>query len=367
MELPPPSPITPAVTCAVSSDSSLANESISNPRLTAYIASCLEARQLPQRTVDDYITELRRTLAARTDIVIDEHTTVTYTQPDGGTRTYPLISVASKDISEDDKILLIRAGIHGNEISGSLTLRDHLANIFEYAHSRGIKLVVYPLDNPSGYEWNTRYNIEGQTGSGGNNDFIRYRLADGRLVGDVGSGRDPQSGEPADIAAMPWSSDESLHLKLPLETLERHKSLRALPLAQIAGVIDLHEDNYLSKPRTYHFGFGDSSRYRDIISRIEKSVPLLKECNVEENDARPADNETEFFYFCDDPSKPFVLHTDSLGFIQHHDGALPDLFNRLGTPHTITVESGGGLTKEQSDELHRAWIEGLIDLIATEE
>ena len=59
----------------------------------------------------------------------------------------------------------------GNNVRGivamGLTVKpwlEYLTEIFERAHEAGIKLIVYPLGNPSGFDRGTRYNIDNDKG-----------------------------------------------------------------------------------------------------------------------------------------------------------------------------------------------------------
>src|SRR3989338_8264897 len=95
---------------------------------------------------------------------------------------YPMFMLESRNGHED--VAVIRATIHGDEVAGALTLHQHVEQIFQWAEQRRIHLVVFPLDNPSGFEHRLRYNIEGHCGEG-NNDFLRYQLEDGSWAGDL--------------------------------------------------------------------------------------------------------------------------------------------------------------------------------------
>jgi len=68
----------------------------------------------------DYITKLTKTLASRNDVVW---------------KTYPLrykawafefLKIQSKDISPDDKVIMITAWIHGNETSGPFFILSYI-------------------------------------------------------------------------------------------------------------------------------------------------------------------------------------------------------------------------------------------------
>jgi hypothetical protein len=110
------------------------------------------------------------------------------------------------------------------------------------------------LGNPSGFENGLRYNIDGNVGQGGNNDFLRYELSDGRVVDDRVGGDE--------FERWCWSSDKRLGITLPAETQLMHKLLKQDPLQQISACIDLHQDYNISEsgPAAYHYAFVDLER-----------------------------------------------------------------------------------------------------------
>lgn len=272
------------------------------------------------------------------------------------TYNYDSVKISSRHINPNDPVMLIRAGIHGDEIFGPLTLYRHLPEIFNYAHSKGVKLVIFPLDNPSGYEAGTRYNICNDRGDAGNNDFLRYKLRNGEMVDDLVKG--------TDFAEWYWSSDEIIDAVLPQETINLHRELGRLPLPQVEALLDLHADNFIHGAYAYHYAFGDLLAYEPIVSGIEKCLPILKNTNVDSGYLNapgyvPA-KVTEGAVIPDD----FKPKTDHLGTIVRHDGSLGDLFHRLGTPHSITVEITAGASPYDADWVNLSWIYGLINLIA---
>ena len=108
-------------------------------------------------------------------------------------------------INKKDKVVLLTAGVHGEEISGPLTILNHLSEIINQIHQSGFKFICYPLRNPSGFEKGQRYNIDKDRGAAGNNDFIRYKLSDGTITDDL---KDKNHTE------MYWSSDKWLNINI---------------------------------------------------------------------------------------------------------------------------------------------------------
>ena len=211
----------------------------------------------------DYNAELKRLAAARRDIQIKCHR-LKYR-----TSGYDFFRIASRDIKQNDKILLIRAGIHGDEAAGPLTIIQYFNRIFDYAHKRGVKLIIYPLGNPAGYDARQRYNTDYSEGSGANNDFVLYELENGKLLDDIGRG--------AKFKRWYWSSDRRLNHELPTETVLMHELLKRDPLESIVASLDLHQDyiSPINRAAAYHYAFGDLSVYGRIVEAINKTVPVI--------------------------------------------------------------------------------------------
>ncbi len=248
-----------------------------------------------------------------------------------------LTKLVSSQLDQYKKILLITAGFHGDEPAGPISLRQMLPEIIDRAEKKGIGLIVYPLINPSGFERRSRYNVNNEKP---NNDFLRYRLDDGRLIDDLGNSDK--------FSTWHWSSDLTLKLKLPVETKLLHHLLRSDPLARVVAVIDLHQDNITSSgPLTYHYVFGERQRYNNIIDNIESHVPLAKYRLISAgfNSELPAPK------------------TDGRGFITRHDGSLADLLWRLGVAHAVTVETTTATPLTTAIEINRLWITRLIDIL----
>ena len=132
--------------------------------------------------ISSYHAELKKLAAARRDIEIKRH------RLKHRTLGYDFFRIASRGIKQNDKIMLIRAGIHGDEVAGPLTIIQYFNRIFDYAHKRDVKLIIYPLGNPAGFDARQRYNTDYSDGLGANNDFVRYELENGNLTGDIGRG-----------------------------------------------------------------------------------------------------------------------------------------------------------------------------------
>ena len=310
-------------------------------------------------TYQEFIDAIKQTMAGRIDVIMESGRRLRY-QTKQGIKEYPYIKVFSASILATDKIMIIRAGLHGDEAGGLLTLMKHVGDIFSYAHARGVKLVVFPLDNPSGFSAGTRYNIEGDNGDFGNNDFLRYELADGRVAGDLGARNEYKEWK--------WSTDPKFNAHLPQETLALRAELKRLPLEQIAGALDLHSDNFIVIPATYQYGFGDFSVYKDIVAKVRSIISqaggrLLANENVDSDQFSLPGFTSEIIHNGRTIIDSFVPWSDSQGFIVRHDGSFSDLFYRLGVKYSVTVEITKVTPERVADEINLAWIQGIIDLI----
>lgn len=285
-------------------------------------------------TAKEFYNSLFKKIKNRRDIIIAKYK-LRYKNG-----VYEFLKIISKGIKPKDKIILIRVGIHGEEIAGPLTILNYINKIIDCAHKRNIKVIIYPLGNPSGFEIGARYSVGNvlSKSSDVNNDFLRYELEDGKIVDDIkGSNK---------FKNWYWSSDKKLGLKLTLENRLMHRLLKKDFLVQVVAVIDLHQD-YITEnvgPAAYHYSYGDLSVYKKIIEKIKKIVPILK---------------NKYISAGEDSS----MKSDENGFIVRHDGSLTDLFYRLGAKYSVTVETTGATPIKKAYRVNLIWIFGIIDLI----
>ena len=285
-------------------------------------------------TAKEFYNILSKKIKKRKDIIVKKYK-LRYKNG-----VYEFLKVVSKGIKPKDKIIIIRAGIHGEEIAGPLTILNHVNKIIDYAHERNIKIIIYPLGNPSGFEIGARYSIDNvlSKSSDVNNDFLRYELEDGKRMDDI---QDSNA-----FKSWYWSSDKKLGLKLTLENGLMHRLLKKDFLAQVVAVLDLHQD-YITEnvgPAAYHYSYGDLSAYKKIIEKIKKIAPILKNKYIGAGEESP-------------------MKSDENGFIVRHDGTLTDLFYRLGAKYSVTVETTGATPINEACKVNLIWIFGLIDLI----
>lgn len=241
--------------------------------------------------------------------------TVTYLDEPGG--PFPLLSLTVPG----ERWLVITSGFHGEEPAPPLTLLERTAEVVDYARSRGVGLHLYPCINPSGFEDGSRYNRSGEKP---NNDFIRYTLDDGRVVGEVD----------LEATIVRWD----LHVGGPKETAAMREELHRHPVPVAA--LDLHQDRYLEGAYTYAYIFGDRERFMPLVEESARHAALAKDYRADEKHI-----------------------TDQAGLVEHHDGSVTDYFHRRGAL-AACLETTTGTPLEKCHEINMAWIRGFIDFAA---
>ncbi len=281
--------------------------------------------------------KLLDSLRCRQDLLITQHNLA------HETKNYQFLKIVSKNIRPQDKVVLISAGMHGDEIAGPLTILEHINLIIDYIHANNLSVIIYPNINPYGFEHCKRYEISSNREGVYNdpNNFIRYILHDGTFSDGL---KDKNV-----FKEWLWSSDEDLDLTLPDETLLMHQLLKKDPLHQVVAAIDLHQD-YLTPnapPAAYQYIYGDSIVYSKIYSEIERRIPILRNSYIDAGYINGG------------------LLSDAYGSLVRYDGSLSDLMQRLGAQYVVTVETTGTTPLETANEINLAWIIGIVDLIVT--
>lgn len=294
----------------------------------------------------EYHTHLLAEVEARDDLI---HAAYPLAYRAG---TWDFVRIASRHIGPRDKVMVVRGTIHGDEIAGALTILSYLDELADYAHHRGVKLILYPLGNPSGFERGLRYNADHHVGEG-NNDFIRYVMEDGSLEADLGAGKPYRSWAMAD--------DPALGLDLPAETRLMLELVRRDPLPQVVAALDLHQDVVTPglPACAYHYAFGDLGRYSAIVARIAEVVPLLAGYDVAGGFGEQVDEDGKLV----ERRYERAVRSDAAGFLVRYDGSLSDFCQRIGVGHSITVETTGATPIEDACLVNWIWLAGVIDLV----
>ena len=269
---------------------------------------------------------------------------------------WEVMRIVSKTIGPKDRVMVIRGTIHGDEIAGALTILNYFDELVDYAHQRGVKLIIYPLANPSGFEKGRRYNADNDKGLG-NNDFIRYRLADGS-IGEKDLGPDDSFKE--------WlfSAAPRLSIHLPAEARLFQELIKKDPLDQVAAAIDLHQD-YITPglpPCAYHYAYGDLSVLSPIAKKVAEVVPLLAHFDMNAGFGEQIDEKGGVIPR--EAGGGFL--SDGDGFIVRHDGTFSDFFYRRGAKYSLTTETSGATPIEKACLVNWIWIRGVIDLVVAD-
>jgi hypothetical protein len=295
----------------------------------------------------DYYAHLLAKVEARADLVHERHT-LGY-----AAGSWDFYRIASGDIGPDDKVMVVRATIHGDEVAGALTVLDYLDELVDHAHERGVRLILYPLGNPSGFDLGIRYNADHHMGEG-NNDFIRYVMEDGSTQSDLLNGKPFKSWVFAD--------DPSVDVDLPVEARLMLDLARRDPLEQVVAAFDLHQDHVTEglPARTYQYAFGDLSRYAGIVARVREVVPPLADFDMAGGFGERIDEHGNVL-----PRDPDnAVRSDRDGFIVRYDGTFSDFYQRIGVPHSIATETTGATPMEDACRVNWIWLTGVIDLVA---
>lgn len=259
------------------------------------------------------------------------------------------LRIADKRTGPRQGIFILAAGIHATEVAGPLTIYLYFHHILKLVRQAGLQLVCYPLMNPSGFDKdcdpsdyeNKELNIDNESGSAGNNDYLRYLLSDGTWTWNMGD-------QDHSYTEWQWSSHQSLGQKLPAETLVMHKFLQKEKWDYVKVLADIHQDKFTkgTPAGAYHYPYGDLSRYDHIVERIRPHTTVLANYDFRFSRKNP----------------DAVVRSDKNGYIVHHDGGLGDLACRQGVPHALTIETTGATELNTAIKVNLIWIEELIKL-----
>ena len=282
-----------------------------------------------------YNRKLLSMLRDRRDITVTQHNL----KYENG--SYNFLRIVSRRIRPDDKVVLISAGIHGEEVAGPTTLQKYLNWILDYISTRNLRVIIYPNINPLGFERGVRSNPEGNYSETDidPNDFMRYILEDGSITSDL---KDRNR-----FREWQWSSEAEFGEILPPETKLLHYLLKRDPLRQVVAAIDLHQD-FITRnapPAAYQYLYEDSKTYVEVLGKIDTIVPLLRDKYLDAGYLNGG------------------LRSDAYGSIIRYDGTLSDLMQRIGVRYTVTVETTGATPLDKACQVNLTWIKGITDLI----
>jgi hypothetical protein len=273
-----------------------------------------------------------RTKAALLGLRFEQRGTLKYSKP------FPFVRITSRGIAPGDKILLVRAGVHGEEVAGPLSILHHLRQIKSLADWHGVKLVIYPMANPSGFEAGHRWNERRIIGNG--DDWLRYR---NDKTGEY------EYNDKADVGQK-WkdTSEVNPEAALSQEVQAFRKEIASLPMKQVRGVLDLHQDYWMPKknraPAYYCYVHGPKTPYTPIIAELKRILPPLVD-TISTGFTQPDES-------------------DKNGIVLRYDGGLPDYCWRHGVPYCIVSETTGSTPLDKAEKINLVWIKGLLELIS---
>lgn len=232
-----------------------------------------------------------------------------------GNKIYQLMLLESEKLEKFEKILFLRAGIHGTEPEGPLFLVQNLNRIVDYVHKRNTSLIIIPIGNPSGLETGTEYNILGQKENNCHVKSVRINYPV------------PEETKLIDFLLDQWLKKEN---------------------RPIRGVIDFHSETDPVSPSrragTYCYVDKVDKKYLAIIKKIEKFAPVLKN--------------TEVVNF-----GPAKARTDKNGLVVFADGSLTDYLSSLGVDWCIAPEVIAGMKMKQVSKIYWLWLAGVADIL----
>lgn len=280
-------------------------------------------RLKPPMTAKEYWSRLS-VVAKRAGLLVDEIGSIYHG------KSYPFSRVVSPVIGPTDKVVLIRAGTHGEEISGPLTILQELPQMAKVATRRGLKLIIYPLVNPDGFENSTRYSKSQKTGD----DFVRY-------ANDGYKGKEQSLPVDTRIA---WKLTSKCNAEVSQETEAMQLEMLKIPWRRVVAFIDFHQDYWLPKgkngPAAYFYIFGDRKMYLPLSRAVRKFLPIYSDrVSMKEESA------------------------DKDGFVSCNDGSFADAVHKMGVRHSVVVETTGSTPLDLAVAVNMVWFNGITSLV----
>lgn len=279
-------------------------------------------------------------------------------------KEFRFLEVATKDLSKTDNVLLIRAGIHGEERYSAVVLALVFSEVAAYAKEKRVGLITWPAANPWGLEIWQRYNPEynrllkrGEPFSG-NDDAIRYQLANGRWVSILNNRPRKVKWEWADRVAKRLPVESQFALDYTRELINRgmlgEEKLGSGP--RIKAVFDGHNDhigeNEFEEPDDglpargcYLYSFGQGQHFQKPFRKAEKIVPVIRSKRIDSGDGGKA-------------------YVNRYGEAIKYQGAWTELMWRLGAKYVVALETRDGNEVGEDKEIVLAFLKHLVDLVA---
>jgi hypothetical protein len=244
-------------------------------------------------------------------------------------RYYPLYKII---INPDyEKTLLITTGFHGEEFNGPISILNIFDEAVDFAKERRARYILYPCINPSGFDLHKRYNASDEEQ---NNDFMRYELEDGKLVGILQPGEKFITYKPIKSPAK-----EVRYLQRDLDKME----------VDPHAVLDVHQQQgCLENGDFYAYYYDNRADCLEIMEEIGTFAKVARKGSA---------------WNFDDNGRLIKCQIDDDGLVLLHDGSITDWFYRRGRKNSICAETNTDLPVDKVGMVNLAWIKGLTKLI----
>ena len=236
------------------------------------------------------------------------------------------------------KTLLITSGFHGEEFNGPISLLNIFDEISAYAKKMRVRLIIYPCINPSGFDLHKRYNASDEEQ---NNDFMRYELGNGKLVGMLKPGEKFKR-----FKSVLSPAKEVRYLQHDLEN--SNLTTTEIPDA----VLDIHQQKgNLDNGDFYAYNYDNRAACLRIMKKIGKIAKVARRGSA--------------WNFNDD-GRLIHCQIDDDGLVLLYDGSITDFFHRSGSEYAVCAETNADLALEKVCAVNMIWVKELIKLIAKE-
>ena len=279
-------------------------------------------------------------------------------------KRFRFMEVMTADLSKTDGILLMRTGIHGEERFSVVAFALAFPEIAAYAKEKRVGIISWVAANPWGLAIWKRYNLEYNTLKkrgepfDGNDDAIRYQLANGRWVSVLNN-------RPKNIK---WEWADKIVNRLPVESqfiLDRTREFVEAGMLgeekvgggpRIKAVLDGHNDHVtedeneeandgLERECFYDYTF-PGHQHRKMIKKAAVFLPVARSRKIDSGDGGKA-----------------WVNRD--GEAIKFQGSWAELTWRLGAD-AVALECRQGDNLSDDKEVTRIMAMGLIDSIAEE-
>lgn len=275
-------------------------------------------------------------------------------------KEYLLYKIQSSSLSRRDRLLIITTGFHGEEPAGPLTIAHYARKIIHYAQKKKVKVVIYPCINPSGFEYNKRYNLSDEDP---NNFFLYYQIAPGIFASEIAPYIHFQKAI--------YIHKTFLKKRMAKESLMLIKDIEKLfERATPRGILDIHQDNESPLRNGFYISIHALHKrpYINLIKRTAWKAKIVKNALLDPETNHVLDSPKNNFGVITpvDIAKRLKKYwqTDEYGILDIRDGTITDFLNQEGVKHAIAIETDVALSLKKARKINFMWIKGIIDLIS---